>query len=129
MRNDEMTDHIKLRENADFELDRIDKLRQEEKERTYDDTTKDKVDELIAANAATQATISAMAAESTSMKSMLSQLLSYLPFATANETDHTEQKTEQKNEPNDKLQTDNACGWLLAGWQWRCSKGRGQLDT
>jgi hypothetical protein len=47
-----------------------------------------------------------MAAESTSMKSLLSQLLSYLPFATANETDHTEQKTEQKTDPNDKLQTD-----------------------
>lgn len=40
------------------------------------------------------------------MKAVLSQLLSYLPFATANQTDHTEQKTEPKTEPNDKLQAD-----------------------
>ena len=72
MRNEEMTEHIKLQEHADFELSFIDKLRREENERTTDEKTKDKVNELIAANAATQATVSAMAADSTSMKAMLS---------------------------------------------------------
>ena len=72
MRNEEMTEHIKLREHADFKLNLIDQLRREENERTTDEKTKDKVNELIAANAATQATVSAMAADSTSMKAMLS---------------------------------------------------------
>ena len=104
MCNKDLTEHIKLREHADYELNLIDKLRQETNERTSDKKTENKVNELIATDAATQATISAMATESTSMKAMLTQLLSYLPFATANQTDNcTKQKTEQKTEPNNKL--------------------------
>ena len=107
MRNEDLTEHIKLRQHADHELNLIDKLRQESEERSSDDTTERKVNELIAANAATQAAISAMATESSSMKTMLTQLMGYLPFATANQTDNcTEQKTELKTEPNDKLKTE-----------------------
>ena len=107
MRNEEMTEHIKLQENTDFELNLIDKLRREDNQQTHDKKTKDKVDELIATNAATQATISAMAAESTSMKSMLSQLMSYLPFATANQTDHMNRKLNRKL--NQKLNRTTNC--------------------
>ena len=107
MRNEDLTEHIKLRQHADHELNLIDKLRQESEERSSDDTTERKVNELIAANAATQAAISAMATESSSMKTMLTQLMGYLPFATANQTDNcTEQKTELKTEPNDKQKTE-----------------------
>ena len=55
-------DHIKLREHADDNLTLIEKLQRETYERTSDDKAEDKVDELIAANAAAQATLSAMAA-------------------------------------------------------------------
>ena len=54
-------DHIKLREHTDDNLRLIEKLQRETYERTSasHDKAEDKVDELIAANAATQATISA----------------------------------------------------------------------
>ena len=68
-------DHIKLRDNADDSLTLIEKLQREAYERTDNDKTEDKVDKLIAANAATQATISAMAAENASIKTLLTQLL------------------------------------------------------
>ena len=107
MQNEDLMEHIKLREQAGHELNLVDKLRLENEERTSDEKTERKVNELIAGNAATQTTISATATESSSMRAMLTQLLGYLPFANANQPDDcTEQKTEQKTEPNNKLQTE-----------------------
>ena len=57
MQGMDFQDHIKLRDHADDSLTLIEKLQQEAHEITNDNKAEDKVDELIAANAATQATI------------------------------------------------------------------------
>ena len=104
-------DHIKLRDNADDSLTLIEKLQREAYERTDNDKTEDKVDKLIAANAATQATISAMAAENASIKTLLTQLLDRQAGTSATQHDtvtdkQTELKIETETEPKHKLQND-----------------------
>ena len=75
LREDQRLDHVKLRDDAGFDLRAIDKLRQEETQRTSETKTEDKVNELIAANAATQATMTALAAENAGIKALLTQLV------------------------------------------------------
>ena len=100
-------DHIKLRDNADDSLTLIAKLQREAYERTDNDKTEDKVDKLIAANAATQATISAMAAENASIKTLLTQLLDRQATQHDKVTEkQTELKIETETEPKHKLQND-----------------------
>ena len=57
MRNEDLTEHMTLREHADHELNPIDKLRHESEERTSNDKTEIKVNELIAANASSNASL------------------------------------------------------------------------
>ena len=45
LRNEAMMEHIKLRENADYELNLIDKLRKDDNERTHDEKTNENVDD------------------------------------------------------------------------------------
>ena len=54
MKGDDLKEHIKLRDDADSNLRQIEKIRQEETERTNEAKPAEKVNELIAANAATQ---------------------------------------------------------------------------
>ena len=68
-------DHMKCRDDAAYGLRAIEKLRQEEKQRTSETKTEDKVNELIAANAATHATMTALAAENAEIKALLAQLV------------------------------------------------------
>ena len=93
-------DHIKLRDHADNSPTLIEKLQREAYERTSNDEAEDKVDELIAANTATQATISAMAAENATIKTLLTQLLKLHDTVT-----DTEQKTETAPKLKNKQQT------------------------
>jgi hypothetical protein len=62
MKAAEYEDHIKLRQTAELNLRSIEK-RQAEEDKTNEAKTNEKVNELIAANAATQATMAAMAAD------------------------------------------------------------------
>ena len=50
MKGDDLKEHIKLRDDADSNLRQIEKIRQEETERTNEARTAEKVNELIAAN-------------------------------------------------------------------------------
>ena len=112
MQGDDLREHnvIKLRDHADSNLRQIEKIRQDEKERTNEAKTAEKVNELIAANAATQAAMATMAADNMGIKTLLTQLLQLQEkqknteaTATVTETEHcTEQKTEPKTEPTTK---------------------------
>ena len=78
MKGGKLKDHIKLRDDADSNLQKIEKIRQEENERTNEAKPAAKVNELIAANAATQATqatMAAMAAENMSITALLTHLV------------------------------------------------------
>ena len=114
MKSDDLREHIKLRDDADYDLRQTEKTRQDDKERTNEAKTAEKVNELIAANAATQAAMAAMAADNTSIKTLLTQLLqlqakqnSTEATATVTETEHcTEHKTEPKTEPTTEPKTE-----------------------
>jgi hypothetical protein len=114
MKSDDLREHIKLRDDADYDLRQTEKTRQDDKERTNEAKTAEKVNELIAANAATQAAMAAMAADNTSIKTLLTQLLqlqakqnSTEATATVTETEHkTEPKTEPTTEPKTEPTTE-----------------------
>ena len=126
MRPDEQKEHFKLRADANEDLQAIDKLH--EAASATDTTTEDKMNELFAANAATQATVAAIADDNWSIKAMLTQLLKLQsqPTETATETENTEQpklttETETKTEidtetePKRKLNTENTTALLRMG--------------
>ena len=73
MRPDEQKEHFKLRADANEDLQAISKL--QETAAATDTTTEQKMNELFAANAATQATVAAIADDNWSIKAMLTQLL------------------------------------------------------
>ena len=126
-RKDQRLEHLKLRDDAGFDLRAIDKI-QEQQQRTSDTKTEDKVNELIAANAATQATVTALAAENAGIKALLTQLvelqtrgesetlkaepkLTSTDYSTETETDNrtdlpTETETETDTEHNTELKTE-----------------------
>ena len=79
MRADRQTEHFKLRGDAEEDLHSIEKLHEEQATETKTD---EKVNELIAANAATQAaqaatqaTMAALTADNENIKALLSQLV------------------------------------------------------
>ena len=97
MKGADLKEHIKLRDDADSNLRQIEKIRQEETELPNEAKTAEKVNELIAADAATQAAMAAisMAADNTSIKTLLTQPLqlqakqnSTEATATVTETEH-----------------------------------------
>ena len=111
MRDDRLEEHIKLREDTDFNLQTIEKLRVDEQERNTDEATKEKVNKLIAANAATQETVAAMAALLTSLTQLIQaqQEQGAKQGAKATETEHstaTKPKTEPMTEPKTELKTE-----------------------
>ena len=63
MRADQHSEHFKLRGDAEEDLQSIEKL--------HDTKTDERVNELIAANAATQATVAAMADDNSNIKACL----------------------------------------------------------
>ena len=113
---------MKLRDDAGFDLRAIDKLQEEQ--RTSETKTEDKVNELIAANAATQATVTALAAENAGIKALLTQLvelqtrgasenhktepkLTSTEYSTETETDNrTDQPTETETDTNTEHNTE-----------------------
>ena len=109
MKAAEYEDHIKLRQTAELNLRSIEK-RQAEEDKTNEAKTNEKVNELIAANAATQATMAAMAADNENIKALLSQLVQLQAKQTGNSKTATETDTEnratQKTEPKTKLKTE-----------------------
>ena len=104
MKPEDYKEHIKLRDDADSNLRSIEKLQREDTQRNDEAQTKTKVNELIAANAATQATVAAMAEDNSNTKAMLAQLLQMQ--ATQNKK-VTETETEHSTEPKTKLPNDN----------------------
>ena len=70
MKAAEYEDHIKLRKRADLNMCSIEK-QQADENKTNEAQTNEKVNELIAANAATQATMAAMAADDANIKALL----------------------------------------------------------
>ena len=126
MRPDEQKEHFKLRADANEDLQAINKL--QETAAATDTTTEQKMNELFAANAATQATVAAIADNNWSIKAMLTQLLQMQshPTETATETENTEQpklktetetktETDTETEPKRKLKTDNTTELLHMG--------------
>ena len=106
IRDKDFEDHIKPREHAEDNLTTIEKLQRGLYEQTSDDKTKEMVNELFAANAATQATVSAMAAENAGIKTLLTQLLQLQSSAKQNDTE-TETETETTNKLLNETETTN----------------------
>jgi len=122
MRPDEQKEHFKLRADANEDLQAINKL--QETAAATDTTTEQKMNELFAANAATQATVAAIADDNWSIKAMLTQLLQMQSQPT--ETENTEQpklktetetktETDTETEPKRKLNTENTTELLHMG--------------
>jgi len=95
MQGDDLREHIKLQDDAGSNLQQIEKILQDKEERTNEAKTAEKVNELIAANAATQAAMATMAADNMSIKTLLTQLIqlqakqkSTEATATVTETEH-----------------------------------------
>ena len=75
MKADDYNEHIKLREDVYDDLRPEKKKQEEEQQRTKEEKTTTTVNELIAANVATQATVAAFAAENADSKALLTQLV------------------------------------------------------
>ena len=83
MKADDYKEHLKLREDVNDDMQPEKKKHEEKEQRTNDEKTTTTVDELIAANAATQATVAALAAENADIKALLTQLVQLQAKSTA----------------------------------------------
>ena len=105
-----LLEHIKLRDDTDFNLRSIEKLQTEEEERTIEEATQEKVNELIAANAATQATMTAISAQLSSLTQLIqAQQGANAQHAKSTDTEYstaTEPTTEPTTEPKTELKTE-----------------------